>query len=153
MSLVAGHVGVHVAGVDVVHHDVLSLALGQLPLLDPAESAPAHLGGHVGGVEPAVSLVLPRLGQAHEVCHQTVQLLHGEILRGESLGELLSRGLVLWCRLVKREEMSLVSLNVQSQLTLLMRCPRNPTELETFTTLAPEFRMGKRISHARLLSQ
>ena len=46
--LVAGHVGVHVAGVDVVHHDVRARVCGHLALLDAGERGPADLGHEVG---------------------------------------------------------------------------------------------------------
>ena len=42
-SFVAGHVGVNIAGVDVVHNYVSSGVLGKLSLLHTREGAPSNL--------------------------------------------------------------------------------------------------------------
>ena len=80
VALVARHVRVHVAGVDVVDHDVLPRVGLHHPLLDPGQGTPAYLGHKVSRGHPTILLVSSSLRGFYKVSHETIQGFHAEIL-------------------------------------------------------------------------
>ena len=81
-------------GVDVIDSDVLPLVSLHLPALYPGEGGHGDLGHDVGGLQPAVSLVVPGSRGVLEVLHQRVELVVGEVRGGQDGGELLRLDLV-----------------------------------------------------------
>jgi len=79
-----GHVRVHVAGMNAIHHDVIAPEIRvKRPLLRERQRADAHFGYDVRGRRPTVLFVIAGSGCVHELPHQRVQLLDGQQRRGQ----------------------------------------------------------------------